>query len=92
MFTATIFLALYPRVLVSSISPRFDLTIANTASQHYTLVVMTIVALIFTPFVLIYQAWSYWIFRKRVTGPAIERDDARGAREQPPVAPASTDA
>ncbi len=66
---ATIFLAMYPRVLVSSVAPRFDLTIANAASQHYTLMVMTIVALIFTPFVLAYQAWSFWVFRSRVSRP-----------------------
>ena len=67
--TATIFLALYPRVLVSSVAPRFDLTIANASSQHYTLMVMTIVALIFTPLVLVYQAWSFWVFRARVSRP-----------------------
>jgi cytochrome d ubiquinol oxidase subunit II len=92
MFTATIFLALYPRVLVSSISPIYNLTIANTASQHYTLVAMTIVALIFTPFVLVYQAWSYWIFRKRVTGPVVGEVDAGGPPDAPVVAPAATDA
>ncbi len=69
MLVATMFLALYPNVLVSSVSPLYNLTIANSASQHYTLVVMTIVALIFTPFVLAYQAWSYWVFRKRVSRP-----------------------
>jgi len=88
LFTATIFLALYPRVLVSSVSPAFDLTIANSASQHYTLLVMTIVALIFTPFVLVYQAWSYWIFRKRVTRP-VEGDGTEIAVSSP--APASLD-
>lgn len=68
--TTTMFLALYPRVLVSSVAARFDLTITNAASHHYTLVVMTIVAAIFTPFVLAYQAWSYWIFRQRLHRPA----------------------
>jgi cytochrome d ubiquinol oxidase subunit II len=66
IFFVTLFLNLYPRVLVSSVSPRFSLTLSQTASQHYTLKVMTIVALIFTPFVLAYQSWTYWIFRKRV--------------------------
>ena len=68
---ATIFLNLYPRVMVSSISPAFNLTIGNTSSAPYTLKVMTIVALIFTPLVLVYQGWSYWVFRARVRRPAI---------------------
>ncbi len=66
---ATIFLNLYPRVMVSSISPAFDLTIGNASSAPYTLKVMTIVALIFTPLVLVYQGWSYWVFRARVRRP-----------------------
>ncbi|MGA3354043.1 MAG: cytochrome d ubiquinol oxidase subunit II [Acidimicrobiales bacterium] len=69
-FVATIFLNLYPRVMVSSISPAYDLTISNSASAPYTLKVMTIVALIFTPIVLVYQGWSYWVFRARVVRPA----------------------
>ena len=68
---ATIFLNLYPRVMVSSISPAYNLTIGNTSSAPYTLKVMTIVALIFTPLVLVYQSWSYWVFRARVRRPAI---------------------
>ncbi|GIV64771.1 MAG: cytochrome c oxidase assembly protein [Bellilinea sp.] len=65
--TATIFLVLYPRVLVSSLSPNFSLTIYNSASGPNTLQTMTIVALIFVPLVLLYQGWSYWVFRKRVS-------------------------
>ena len=68
---ATIFLNLYPRVMVSSISDAYSLTIGNTSSAPYTLKVMTIVALIFTPLVLVYQSWSYWVFRARVRRPAI---------------------
>ena len=66
---ATIFLNLYPRVMVSSISKAYSLTIGNAASAPYTLKVMTIVALIFTPLVLVYQGWSYWVFRARVIRP-----------------------
>lgn len=69
LVTATIFLNLYPRVLVSSTDPANSLTIFNTSSSHYTLVVMTIVALVFTPIVLVYQAWTYWVFRKRIIRP-----------------------
>jgi cytochrome d ubiquinol oxidase subunit II len=64
---ATIFLTLYPRVLVSSLNPAWSLTIQNTSSSPYTLQIMSIVALIFVPIVLVYQGWTYWIFRKRIT-------------------------
>lgn len=63
---ATFFQMLFPRVMVSSTNPDWSLTIYNAASGSYTLTVMTIVALVFTPIVLIYQGWSYWVFRKRV--------------------------
>lgn len=63
----TLFIILYPRVMVSSIDPAFSLTIYNAASGQYTLTVMSIVALIFLPVVLGYQAWSYWVFRKRIS-------------------------
>ncbi len=63
----TLFVGLFPRLLVSSLNPEWSLTIYNASSSHYTLKVMTIVALILVPFVLVYQAWAYWIFRKRLT-------------------------
>jgi cytochrome d ubiquinol oxidase subunit II len=65
---ATIFTGLYPRVLVSN--PNFDnsLTISNAASGHYALSVITVVAAIFTPVVLIYQGWTYHVFRARLGG------------------------
>ena len=63
---ATVFLNLYPRVMVSSIDAANDLTIWNSSSTAKTLGVMTIVALIFTPIVLGYQGWTYWVFRKRL--------------------------
>ncbi len=65
--TATIFATLFPNVMVSSTDPAFNLTIYNAASSPYTLKTMTIVALIFVPIVLIYQGWTYWVFRQRVT-------------------------
>lgn len=64
---ATCLTILFPRVMVSSLDPSYSLTIYNAASSPYTLQVMTIVALIFVPIVLVYQAWSYWVFRKRLT-------------------------
>jgi len=63
---ATIFVAAYPAVLPSTIDPAFDLTVANASSSDYTLGVMTIVAGVGLPVVLAYQAWSYWVFRKRL--------------------------
>ncbi len=64
----TTFRGLYPRVMVSSLNPDWSLTVANASSSPYTLRVMTIVALIFVPIVLIYQAWNYWVFRARLSG------------------------
>ncbi len=63
----TAFLVLFPRVLVSNIKPEYSLTIYNTSSSHYTLSIMSIVALVLVPIVLAYTAWAYWIFRKRIT-------------------------
>ena len=62
-----IFTDLYPRVMVSSTSPAFSLTVRNTASGDYTLKVMTVVAIILLPFVLLYQGWTYYVFRRRVS-------------------------
>ncbi|MEP9392809.1 cytochrome d ubiquinol oxidase subunit II [Gordonia sp. VNQ95] len=64
---ATLFSVLFPDVLPSSTNADYSLTIANTASSHYTLTVMTIAALIMTPIVIAYQAWTYWVFRKRIS-------------------------
>lgn len=64
---STMFLILYPRVMISSLNPEWSLTIYNASSTPYTLTVMTIVAVIFVPVVLVYQGWTYWIFRKRIT-------------------------
>ena len=70
-FVSDLFYALYPRVVPSSISSKFDLTITNASSTEYTLKVMTVVAVIMTPLVLIYQGWTYWVFRKRVSASQI---------------------
>ena len=65
--TITIFMGLFPRVLVSSLNPDWSLTIYNSSSSDYTLGIMTIVAAVFVPLVLVYQGWSYWVFRQRVS-------------------------
>lgn len=64
---ALIFGTLFPRVMPSSLGAAFDLTIYNASSSAYTLQVMTVIALTLVPVVLLYQAWSYWVFRKRLT-------------------------
>jgi len=63
----TIFTTLYPRVMISSLKPEWSLTIYNASSSPYTLTVMTIVAVVFVPIVLLYQGWTYYVFSKRVS-------------------------
>ncbi|WP_405018566.1 cytochrome d ubiquinol oxidase subunit II [Kitasatospora sp. NBC_00070] len=63
---AMLFLALFPDVMPSTLNPEWSLTVSNAASSAYTLKLMTIVAAIFTPLVLLYQSWTYWVFRKRI--------------------------
>jgi len=64
---AGLFLALFPDVMPSTTDPAFSLNTTNAAATAYTLTVMTWVAVIFTPIVLGYQTWTYWIFRKRIS-------------------------
>ncbi|HZC05497.1 MAG TPA: cytochrome d ubiquinol oxidase subunit II, partial [Ktedonobacterales bacterium] len=64
---ATLFMGLFPRVMVSSLNTAWDLTIYNASSSPYTLTVMTIIALTLIPIVLAYQAWNYYIFRQRIS-------------------------
>jgi cytochrome d ubiquinol oxidase subunit II len=74
MAVATYFLVLFPNVMPSTTDPAFNLTVDNASSTDYTLKVMTIVALVFTPIVLLYQGWTYWVFRKRLTTKHIPED------------------
>jgi cytochrome bd ubiquinol oxidase subunit II len=66
----TIFLIMFPRVMISTLDPAYSLTIYNASSSPYILRVMTIISLVFLPVVLAYQGWTYWVFRKRVAGTA----------------------
>jgi len=61
-----LFGCLFPNVMPSSTDAAFSLTVDNASSTHYTLVVMTWVAMVLTPVVLIYQGWTYWVFRARI--------------------------
>ncbi len=74
----TLFGDLYPNVLPSTTNDAFSLTVENARSTSYTLGVMTWVAALFTPIVLAYQGWTYWVFRKRLS-----RSDIPATRPRP---------
>jgi cytochrome bd ubiquinol oxidase subunit II len=94
----SIFVGLYPNVMVSSTSPANNLTVHNSASGAYSLKVMTVVVVIFLPVVLVYQAWTYYVFRQRLSagdfrpprlltghGPGAQPDGGRPAAAGPPA-------
>lgn len=64
---ALLFTGLFPRVMISSISPKYDLLISTASSSPYTLKVMTIVVCVFLPFILAYIGWTYYIFHERIS-------------------------
>jgi cytochrome d ubiquinol oxidase subunit II len=66
LLVVTLFAALFPDVMVSSLDPAWSLTTENASSTPYTLKIMSWVAVAFTPIVLLYQSWSYWVFRRRI--------------------------
>ncbi|MFI6577089.1 cytochrome d ubiquinol oxidase subunit II [Nocardiopsis sp. NPDC050513] len=76
--SAAVFGSLFPNVLPSTTDPAFSLTVSNAASAEYTLTVMTWVAVVFLPLVMLYQGWSYWVFRRRVTGAQVTGDHLAG--------------
>lgn len=65
---SSFFVGLFPRVMVSNINEAFHLTVYNASSSDYSLKVMTFVALTLLPFIIGYQIWSYYVFRKRISG------------------------
>jgi cytochrome d ubiquinol oxidase subunit II len=88
----SIFFELFPRVMVSTTNSAYNLTVANSASPSYTLKVMTVVAVIFFPVVLLYQGWSLYVFRKRIVtpmttevAPPADPDVPPSAPQQPPI-------
>jgi cytochrome d ubiquinol oxidase subunit II len=83
--TAALFAALYPNVLPSTISAAYGLTTGNAASTAKTLALMTVIACIFLPFVLAYQGWTYWVFRKRIGGAPQEGPPAPQAQQPEPA-------
>lgn len=72
-----LFLALFPDVMPTTLAGGADLTTTTAAATDYTLKIMTIVAVIFTPVVLLYQGWTYWVFRKRIAVHHIPGVDAQ---------------
>jgi cytochrome bd ubiquinol oxidase subunit II len=66
-FFLALFVDLFPHTMVSSTSAAFDMTLNASSSSSYTLTVMTVVAGLLVPVVLLYQAWTYWVFRQRVS-------------------------
>ncbi len=78
----SIFSELYPRVMVSSTSAANNLTIHNSASGSYSLKVMTVVVAIFLPVVLAYTAWTYYVFRRRLSDKEFTRHSAQQQRAQ----------
>jgi cytochrome d ubiquinol oxidase subunit II len=81
-----LFIALYPNVMVSSTNHAYNLTVNNAAAGHYALVVMTVVAVLFVPLVLLYQGWSFRVFRHRVRAPSTTES---GSPQATPAAPGS---
>jgi len=72
---AGLFVALFPDLMPSTTPGGFTLTTTNAAATHYTLTVMTWIGAIFTPCVVLYQAWTYWVFRKRIAVHHIPTDE-----------------
>ena len=62
-----LFVGLFPDVMPSTINEAYNLTVENASSTPYTLKIMTWVAVVFTPIVILYQSWTYWVFSKRIS-------------------------
>jgi cytochrome d ubiquinol oxidase subunit II len=81
-----LFSGLYPNVMVSSTNAAYNLTVSGAASGSYALKVMTVTAVLFTPLVLAYQAWSFHVFRGRLGGQPPEPEQAAALPLAPPAA------
>lgn len=75
LWVACLFTMLYPNLMISTLDAGFSLTIDNASSADYTLTVMTVVAAVLAPVVMLYQGWSYWMLRARL------------GEEEPPASP-----
>jgi cytochrome d ubiquinol oxidase subunit II len=89
---ASIFFDLFPRVMVSSTNAAYNLTVSNASSPSYTLRVMTVVAVVAFPVVLVYQGWTFWVFRKRISsGPEPTPVSKSGGERRPVTAAPNSD-
>ncbi|MFC5957690.1 cytochrome d ubiquinol oxidase subunit II [Streptomyces pratens] len=61
-----LFLTLFPNVMPSTLNAEWSLTVTNASSSDYTLTIMTWLTVIALPLVMLYQGWTYWVFRKRI--------------------------
>ncbi len=77
----SLFVDLFPNALPSTTSSAYDLTLVASSSSHYTLTVMTVVAIVGVPIVLLYTGWTYWVFRHR-----LGRADFAGEGDPTPIA------
>ncbi|GGX67119.1 hypothetical protein GCM10010358_22070 [Streptomyces minutiscleroticus] len=85
---ATLFLSLYPDVMPSTLDPAWSLTVTNASSSSYTLGIMTWTSAFFAPLVVAYQAWTYWVFRRRLGTHHIPRaasHEPTGTEEREPA-------
>ncbi len=100
LFTS-LFADLFPNAMVSSTNAAFDLTLSAASSSDYTLTVMTVVAALLVPLVLLYQGWTYWVFRHRIGADdfaeqptpmdVIERHFGPGGKPEPADEPEAPD-
>ncbi len=81
----SLFFELYPRVMISSTNAAYDLTIKNSASPPYSLKVMTVVAVVLFPVVLVYQSWGYHVFRRRLSVPRVDAEESTALGTGAPV-------
>ncbi len=72
--TIMVFAGLYPRILISTLETAYNLTIYNSAASPYSLQIFTIVGAILLPVVILYQAWTYWIFKERISPDSSQTD------------------
>jgi cytochrome d ubiquinol oxidase subunit II len=66
-----LFGALYPNLVPSTLNPQWSVTISNASSTPYTLKIMTWAAMVFVPLTMVYQGWTYWVFRQRISADRI---------------------
>jgi cytochrome d ubiquinol oxidase subunit II len=82
---AGLFFALFPDVMPTTLADGQSLTTTNASATEYTLTIMTVVAVVFTPVVLVYQGWTYWVFRRRISVRHIPGGSSLPGRDEAPA-------